>query len=61
MPVPTTGDWLVRAEEARALASQLVDSGARQTMLEIAEGYEKLARHAAQRAKKSPTGDQTDR
>jgi len=47
MAIPTASEWLVRAEEARQLADILRDVGARYTMLTIASGYEKMARHAA--------------
>jgi len=35
--------WLQMAEEARAIAERLRDPGAKQTMLEIANGYDELA------------------
>lgn len=47
MPLLTAAEWMMRAEEARELAGRLRDVGARQTMRAIADGYEKLARHAA--------------
>lgn len=47
MTIPTPSEWLVRAEDARQLADSLHDVGARHTMLMIAAGYEKMARHAA--------------
>jgi hypothetical protein len=43
--------WAKRAEEARAIAGELIDADARQMMLGIAEGYERLAKRAAERAK----------
>ena len=46
--------WRKRAEEARARAEQMTDRDARQTMLGIAEDYEKLAKRAEQRLKSSP-------
>ena len=48
MAILTAADWLARAEEAQALAETLTDVGARQTMLHIAQGYTRLARHSAQ-------------
>jgi hypothetical protein len=39
---------------ARATADKMKDREAKQTMLEIAEDYEKLAKRAEQRAKGSP-------
>jgi hypothetical protein len=39
--------WLEKAEEARTIAAGLHDPEARRSMLEIAAGYVKLARHAA--------------
>jgi len=46
--------WRKRAEEARARAEQMTDRDARQTMLGIAEDYEKLAKRAEQRSKSLP-------
>ena len=43
----TAAHWLIRAEDARTLADEMRDLEARRTMLAIAVGYEKLARHAA--------------
>jgi hypothetical protein len=45
--------WLARAEETRKLAAQIMDPVSSHTMLEIAEGYESLARRAAQRFQES--------
>ena len=45
--------WRKLAEEARAVADQLTDPGAKQIMLTIAAGYERLARRAEDRKKKS--------
>jgi hypothetical protein len=42
--------WRVRAEEARILARQMDDSASKDTMLRIAEDYERLARRADDRA-----------
>jgi hypothetical protein len=41
--------WRDRAEEARILAGQMSDDLSRQTMLRVAEDYERLAIRAAQR------------
>jgi hypothetical protein len=46
--------WCDRAEEARAHAEQMTDRDAKQTMLEIAEQYEMLAKRAEERLKSSP-------
>jgi hypothetical protein len=47
----TPGYWLVQAADAKALAEELNDPRAKQTMLMIAVGYEKLAAHATAVAK----------
>jgi hypothetical protein len=39
--------WRGRAEEARAMADHMHDPEAKRTMLDIAEGYDKLATRAA--------------
>jgi len=44
--------WRVRAEEARTLADEMSDEVSREMMLQIAEGCERLAKHAEERAKK---------
>ena len=46
----SAAQWLERAEEARLVAESLSDGSARRTMLTIAAGYEKMARHAALQA-----------
>jgi hypothetical protein len=43
--------WRKRAEEARAVAVQMLDAHTKAIMLGIAQGYEKLAEHAEQRAR----------
>jgi hypothetical protein len=48
-PVNDPAYWQQRAEEARALADQIDDPIARNTMLEIAAGYEQMAALAAAR------------
>jgi hypothetical protein len=40
-------EWLNRAEEAREVAGQLTDPGARKAALELAESFDRLARAAA--------------
>ena len=40
-------EWLDRAEQAREVAGQLNDPGARKAVLELAESFERLARAAA--------------
>ena len=56
MPVSFSVDdpnhWRGRAEEARTLAEEMKDEISRQMMLDIANGYERLAKHAEERAKK---------
>jgi len=44
--------WRGRAEEARTVADEMKDEISRQMMLDIAETYERLAKHAEERAKK---------
>jgi len=39
-------EWLDRAEQAREFAGQLLDPGAKQAVLQLAESYERLARAA---------------
>jgi hypothetical protein len=46
--------WRDRAEDARKVAAQILDRTSKQTMLEIAESYESLARRAAQRLQEPP-------
>jgi hypothetical protein len=50
--VPDAAHWRGRAEEARTLAAEMHDEIFRAIMLEIAERYERLAKHAAKREKK---------
>lgn len=45
--------WRALAAEAKSVATEMTDPEARQTMLKIAEAYERLAHYAEQRAKKS--------
>ena len=40
-------EWLNRAEEAREVAGQLTDPGARKSVLELAESFDRLTRAAA--------------
>jgi hypothetical protein len=40
-------EWLDRAEQAREVAGQLSDPGARRAVLELAESFYRLARAAA--------------
>jgi hypothetical protein len=46
--------WRERAEEARRVAETLADPKARQTMLEIAGNYDRLAERALVRTAKRP-------
>ena len=41
--------WRDRADEARAVAEALSDAEAKSLMLEIADGYERMARRAEER------------
>jgi len=41
--------WSHRAEEARAVAGQFRDRETRRIMLAIADGYDRMARHAEKR------------
>ena len=45
----TAEHWLERAREAREMAAKMRDGEAKQAMLEIAEGYEKVAKRAEAR------------
>ena len=40
-------EWLDRAEQAREVAGQLADPGARRAVLELAENFDQLAKAAA--------------
>jgi len=40
-------EWLNRAQQAREVAGQLTDPGARKAVLELAESFDRLARAAA--------------
>jgi hypothetical protein len=46
--------WRSRAEEARAIASDLNDPETQRIMLEVAKGYDRLAEHAEQRQLTKP-------
>jgi hypothetical protein len=41
--------WRDRADDARRVATEIFDPVSRRKMLDIAEGYESLARRAAER------------
>ena len=43
--------WRTLAAEARATADRMIDPEAKRTLLNIAEGYERLARRAEARKK----------
>ena len=40
-------EWLDRAEQAREVAGQLTDPGARKAVLQLADSFDRLARAAA--------------
>ena len=40
-------EWLDRAEQAREVAGQLTDPGAKQAVLALADSFDRLARAAA--------------
>jgi hypothetical protein len=40
-------EWLDRAEQAREVAAQLADPGAKQAVLALADSFDRLARAAA--------------
>ena len=42
-----TLEWLDRAEQAREVAGQLTDQGAKKAVLDLAEHFDRLARAAA--------------
>jgi hypothetical protein len=46
--------WLDRAEEMRKLAEEMREPETRRMMLSIAEGYDKLAQRAQERASGKP-------
>src|SRR4051794_3872278 len=56
-------EWLDRAEQAREVAGQLSDPGARKAVLELAESFDRLARAAggptAPQRRELPAQDQT--
>lgn len=43
----TAGYWRDRAEECRVLALQMTDYKLRESMLEVARNYDKMAEHTA--------------
>ena len=49
-PIDDALFWLDRAEQAREVAGQLTDPGAKQAVLQLAESYERLGRTDANRA-----------
>jgi hypothetical protein len=59
-PPRTPADWLALAAEARDHEMRIPDAGARQIMLRIAAGYEKLAQHAALAADRKVRTDSQD-
>jgi hypothetical protein len=50
-------EWRDRAEQARQVAGDLTDPGAKQAMLQAANGYEHLARAAGAKAQKRDTNE----
>ena len=49
--VDVAGRWRTLAAEARATSDKMTDPQAKRTLLNIAEGYERLARRAEARKK----------
>jgi hypothetical protein len=49
--------WRKRAEEARAIADQMMDAMARRAMMRIATDYDKIADRAEARAMGKPPGE----
>jgi hypothetical protein len=56
----TSAHWLTKAADARTLAEEVTAPEAKQSMLAIAVGYEKLAQHAASIAEISLPLDGSD-
>ena len=48
-PINDPAYWRKRAEEARRIASELADAICKETMLDIARSYDKLARITEER------------
>ena len=46
MPLQSSEYWLLRAEEARAIAENMNDQFAKQSMMEIVAIYQRLAQYA---------------
>jgi len=55
MVVDDPAHWRDRAVEARALADQMSDELSRNTMLKIADDYERLAERAEERRRRQRT------
>ena len=53
--------WLRHAEQARALSAAISDRQAKERMLAIAAGYERIAGLAKELKSASPTSVRTDR
>jgi predicted Rossmann-fold nucleotide-binding protein len=51
IPINDPKHWRERAEEARTVADQTIDTDSKRRMLRIAEDYEELARRAERRLK----------
>jgi hypothetical protein len=49
MVLRNSGEWRQMAEEARAIAAEMEEAEAKQTMLEIAAAYDRLAARADRR------------
>jgi hypothetical protein len=48
-------EWLDRAEQAREVAGQLTDPGARKAVLQVADTFDRLARAAVARKRELVT------
>jgi len=56
-----SGHWQQRARETRRLADSVDDQEAKQTLLKIAEEYERLAQRAASRDGRDDRDDRGER
>lgn len=57
MPSQNSNYWLLRAEDARAVAERMHDQFAKKSMMEIVAAYEKLAAYARSLERSNPPVD----